>query len=231
MARTGAQIEQDVLDILNRTEASSVALTDLAVRSAHHKLQGLRDWNAQKITYRRLSNVDYHFLYPSDFKSPVLLFRVTGTDLTSDLVPALPSTTPIAEKVFWQRTSFEQVLFNRANLQAQILGSNTQTTNETHESYSVNGLYIELATKVADAANQFALVYYGMLDYPAGSDWFTDNCFGWLTLEACKWMLAALGEIDPREASWNRLQILEFNKCLGLDIALDIGGDSLVMRG
>lgn len=232
MSRTGAQIEEDVLEIINRTEASSVTLVDLAVRSAHLELQGLRDWNAQRITYRRLSDVNYRFTYPSGFKTPSLLFRVTGTDLTSDLVPALPSTTPISEKAFWTRTSFEQVLLNRANLQARILGSASQITNETHESYAINGSYIELGTKVNDASNQFALVYYGILDYPNDSnDWFTDMCFAWLTMKACIWMWAALGEVDPRSTTFEKLLPLEFNKCIGFDVALDLGGDSLVMAG
>ena len=236
MAKTGAQIEQDVLDILVRDSTSAVTLADLAVKSAYTELQVFRDWDAQKKTYRRLSDVDYRFALPTTegaFKSPRQLFRVKGTVLTSDLLPALPSTDSINASPFYRRTSFEEVLHQRAVVQSQTNNSSTPNTILTQQQlYTIDNGFIEITPKVNDASNQFALMYYAIIDYvDATADWFTNNCYEYLTLKALIFMVTAMGEVDERVGSWRTLANDSLKKCLGFDIALDIGGDSLVMRG
>jgi len=233
MPYTGSNIETDVLDILNRNDASSVAIATLAVKSAHSKLQGMRDWDAQKKTYRRLANVNYRFAVPSDLKSPRELFLVSGTDLTSDLVPALPATSPVNDAPYYRRSSMEQVLAQRAIVTAITGNSSTPQSILTRTKFfTVENGFVELVPKINDASNQLALTYYAILDYVSGtSDWFTDKCFEYLTLEALIFMVAMLGEIDDRVTTWKQLLAAALNKAEGFDISLDIGGDALVMRG
>lgn len=233
MPYTGANIEQDVLDILNRTGTSDIAMADLAVKSAHSKLQGMRDWDAQRKTYRRLSNVNYRFAIPSDFKSPRQLFRVAGTDLASDLIPALPSVQSVNDSPFYNKTSMEQVLAQRATTNAVSSNSSTPNSILTQTKfYTVENGFVELTPKLDDAANQVALQYYNILAYvDTVSDWFTDKCFEYLTLEALIFMVSILGEVDDRVPIWRSLLIAAMNKAQGFDIAIDIGGDALVMRG
>src|SRR3990167_562346 len=233
MAYTGSNIETDVLNIINRNDASSVALATLAVKSAHSKLQGMRDWDAQRKTYRRLANVNYRFAIPSDLKSPRELFLVAGTDLTSDLVPALPATSPVNDAPYYKRSSMEQVLAQRAVITAITGNSSTPQSVLTRTKYfTIENGFVEIVPKINDSSNQLAFTYYGILDYVGGtSDWFTDKCFEYLTLEAMIATVALLGEVDERVAVWKSLLAAALNKAMGFDIGIDIGGDALVMRG
>lgn len=233
MPYTGSNIEQDILDILNRTDTSTTTLVSLAVKSAHSKLQGMRDWDAQKKTYRRLANVNYRFAIPSDLKSPRELFLVSGSDLASDLIPLLPVTSPVNDTPYYRRSSMEQVLLQRANLNAITSNSSTPQSILTQTKFfTIENGFVEIVPKINDSSNQLAFTYYAIVDYvKAVSDWFTDKCFEYLTLEGLISTVALLGEVDDRVTVWKQLLTVALNKANGFDIAIDIGGDVLVMRG